>query len=102
MANVINRTPAANGTYRYRPSVNTPDFPSAAWLINPDLSAVAAVPRRHWKVVGETVVEMTALEKAAVDAPPAPAGGVLYLASPDGSVWQIEVDDTGAITRTKQ
>ena len=102
MADVINRTPAPNGVYVYRQSVNTPDFPPAAWLVNPDLSSVRTFPTRHWKVVGETVVRMSAAERADVDAPPAPTGGVLYLASPDGSVWQVTVDDAGALATTKQ
>lgn len=67
MANVINRT-----TFRYRLSVNTPDFPPAEWIINPDVSALEArgVPQRHWKVVGNTVAEFTQAEKDAADAPP--------------------------------
>lgn len=63
MADVVNRT-----TVQYLRSVNTPDYPTGSWIINPDLSALASVPEKYWKVVGDTVVEMTAGEKAAVDA----------------------------------
>ena len=62
MASVIHRT-----TNEYRDSVNTPDFLDPPWLINPDVSALSAVPRKYWKVVGNTVVEMTTAEKKNVD-----------------------------------
>lgn len=57
-------------TVEYRQSVNTPDFP-APWIINqPEADALAAtnVPRGYWKSVGGIATEMTAPEKAAVDA----------------------------------
>lgn len=63
MADVINRA-----TLEIRRSVHTPNFPTADWIVNPDLSALAGVPVRYWKVVGDTVVEMTTPEKDAVDA----------------------------------
>ena len=47
--------------------MNTPDFPTAQWIINPDLSALTNVPTKYWKIVGDTVVEMNSGEKAAVD-----------------------------------
>ena len=64
MADVLNRW-----TKELRRSVNTPDFPPADWIENPDLSAVANVPWRYWKIVGDSVVEMTDAEKAIVDQP---------------------------------
>lgn len=65
MANVIHRT-----TLRFMPSVNEPDYPEPAYKWNPDMSQVAAVPPKYWKwdAVGERPVEMTAPEKATVDA----------------------------------
>lgn len=63
MANVLKKT-----TLEYKESVNTPDYPSSDWLINPDMSAVVNVPRKYWKLVGNNVVEMTQTEKDAVDA----------------------------------
>ena len=62
MANVLHRT-----TLQYRASVNTPDFDPAVWIVNPDMSAVANVPPKHWKVTGNTVSQMTAAEKTAKD-----------------------------------
>lgn len=38
------------------------------WIVNPDLSAVTSVAPRYWKPSGTALVEMTAQEKAAVDA----------------------------------
>lgn len=38
------------------------------YLIRPDVSALAGVPERYWKVVANALVEMTQLEKDAVDA----------------------------------
>jgi len=65
MSNVIHRTTTP---IDYRKRMNTPDFPSGTWLINPDLSALSSVAQKYWKVVSETVVEMTQTEKDAVDA----------------------------------
>ena len=62
MATVLNRT-----TFELRKSVNTPDFPVAEWVINPDLTAVSAQPVRYWKIVGNTVVVMNAAEMAVAD-----------------------------------
>lgn len=61
MAHVLHRT-----TGEFRESVNTPDYSAEQWLVNPDLSAVAGVPRKFWKVVGGSVVAMTLEEQAIV------------------------------------
>jgi len=65
MANVINKQ-----TNQFKPSAHTPDFPSAQWLIDPDVSDLEKrkVPEHYWKVSGNQVVEMTKAEKAVVDA----------------------------------
>lgn len=73
MANVINRTVRdSNGCLLYRESVNTPDYSTDDWLINPDLSGVAGVECYYWKVTGSppggVVEEMDQAEKDAVDA----------------------------------
>ncbi len=50
----------------YRKSVHTPDWLGRSnVLINPQLSAVDGVPRKFWKVVGNSVVEWTQAEKDA-------------------------------------
>lgn len=36
-------------------------------LINPDISSVMSIPLKYWKKVNNTVVEMTKVEKQAVD-----------------------------------
>lgn len=63
MSNVINRI-----TKSLLLSVNTPDYPIEDWIINPDLSSLVDVSQKYWKIVGDTVVEMTQEEKDAVDA----------------------------------
>lgn len=63
MANVLNRT-----SLEYLQSVNDPDYPDPPWLHNPDMTAVATVPSRYWKLTGDAVEEMTQAEKDAVDA----------------------------------
>lgn len=68
MSEVINRT-----TLELKDSVNTPDYPVAQWIINPDLSGVASVPKKYWKIVGDNVEEMTQAEKDVVDAAEAAA-----------------------------
>lgn len=62
MSNVINRT-----TLEYLTFVNTPDYPTEEWIINPDLSAVQSVDKKYWKIDGDTVIEMIQVEKDAVD-----------------------------------
>lgn len=60
MGNVLNRT-----TGIYLESVNTPDYPSEDWVINPDLSTVSAVAKKHWFIdTGDVLREMTTAEKA--------------------------------------
>jgi len=63
MADVLNRT-----TKEYWQSVNTPEYPPAAWLINPDLSAVRGQSVKYWKIDGDVVSLMDATEQAAVEA----------------------------------
>lgn len=60
MANVLNRT-----SLQYITSVNTPEYPIAEWIINPDLSAVNGIDKEFWVVDGDTVREMSTAEKDA-------------------------------------
>jgi len=62
MANVLNRT-----SKQYVASANTPEYPVAEWIINPDLSGVVGVPTKYWSISGDTVMEMSQAEKDAVD-----------------------------------
>ncbi len=62
MASVLNRT-----TKEFRGSVNTPDFPVIDWIINPDLSAVAGLPTKYWKITGDVVTAMSQAERDVVD-----------------------------------
>lgn len=59
MSNVINKH-----TLEYLINVNTPDYMDGNWIINPLLPNCES---KYWKIVGETVVEMNADEKAVVD-----------------------------------
>jgi len=73
MSDVINRTARdSSGALRQAFSVNTPDYSTDDWLINPDLSGVSGVEKYYWKVTGSppggAVEEMSSGEKAAVDA----------------------------------
>jgi hypothetical protein len=53
----------------YLSSVHTPNFPTSEWFINPDTSAVDAVPTKYWKrPLSDPVLEMNQSEKDAVDA----------------------------------
>lgn len=66
MGTAVNRT-----TKEYRESVNTPDFPTAQWIINSaqaDALFAAGVPSFHWNIAGDVVSEMSAGEKATVNA----------------------------------
>jgi hypothetical protein len=67
MADVVNKT-----TMQLLRSVNTPDYPSADWLISPAGLATllsGGIPSRYWKLTGagDDIEEMTTAEKAAVD-----------------------------------
>lgn len=64
MAAVLHKT---NRPTDYRPIANTPDFPTADWFINPDISAVAGVDQKYWNLDNPTT-EMDAAAKAVVDA----------------------------------
>lgn len=77
MANIAifkpNSTPeylvSVNGAeYLANPTSNdlTPNSPDI--LINPDISAVKGVPTKFWKRVGNSIVEMSQLEKDTVTA----------------------------------
>ena len=68
MANVLNRT-----TKEFRRSVNTPDFPVENWIINPDLSSLIETDSKYWVIEGDTVRDMTDVEKDVVDADEASA-----------------------------
>jgi hypothetical protein len=69
MANVIHRTDRdSNGALLRAYSVNTPDYSTSTWVINPDLSGVVGVPEYYWKVSGDNVVEMNNGEKNQIDA----------------------------------
>lgn len=52
----------------YLQSVNTPDYDSVAdKVVNPDLSALEAVPVKYWKHDSGSIVEMIQAEKDAWD-----------------------------------
>lgn len=52
----------------YLVSVHTQDYASDPdAIINPDITAVASVPLKYWKRVGDLIEEMSAGEKTAVD-----------------------------------
>jgi len=68
MANVLNRI-----TKELLNSVNTPDFPTGDWIVNPDLSAVAGQPVKYWKIVGDSIQFMNSGERDVVDAALLPA-----------------------------
>ncbi len=81
MASVINKTADPSTLqYQYLASVNTPDYDQLYWVHNPDITTVVgtSIPQMYWKVTMDgtsyIVVEMSSIEKAAVNAamPPSP------------------------------
>ena len=74
MSNVLIYDKTTGNALQYLICVNTPDYKTRDdAIINPDLSAVKNVPVEYLKVQAGAVAEMTATEKAAVDAAkPAP------------------------------
>jgi hypothetical protein len=63
MASVLHRT-----TKAFVASANTPEYPVAEWIINPDMSAVVGFPNRYWIITGDVVTLMSQAERDAVDA----------------------------------
>lgn len=68
MAAVLNRT-----TKQYLRSANTPDYPAADWIINPDISAVNGWPTKYWIITGDVITLMDQAARDAVDAAEAAA-----------------------------
>ena len=58
-------------------------------LRNPDLSAVANVPAKYWRIVGGAVVEMTAEQKAAIDAADLQAAKLAKIAAIDARTGDL-------------
>ena len=63
MASVLHRT-----TFEYRGLVNTPDFDSGVWVINPDLTPVAGAAKKYWVLTGDILSVMDQAAQDAVDA----------------------------------
>ena len=63
MASVLHRT-----TKQYLQSVNTPDYPTVDWIINPDTSAVTGFGTQYWIITGDIVTLMDLATRDAVDA----------------------------------
>lgn len=61
--NVLNRT-----SKLFIESANTPDYPVAQWIHNPDLSAVQGWPSKYWVISGDDVLLMSEGERNNVDA----------------------------------
>jgi hypothetical protein len=72
MSEVLHRTKLEHIT-----SVELGRYSITAWIHDPDLSAVDGVPKEYWKVVGDTVSEMSQAEKDVVDASGLDANKVL-------------------------
>lgn len=63
MSTVLHRS-----TLEVRRKVNTPEFDTATWIINPDLSVVSRHPKRYWKIEpDDTVVLKSIPERDAAD-----------------------------------
>ena len=60
---VLNRT-----TKQLLVSVNTPDYPYADWIPDPDLTAVNGYPSKYWIITGDIVTLMDQTQRDAVDA----------------------------------
>lgn len=63
MSTVLNRT-----TKQLILSANTPEYPTAEWIHNPNLSAVSGFASKYWTISGDTVSLMNQAARDAVDA----------------------------------
>ena len=112
MADVIERT-----TGRYLRSVSTGRFPIGDYIhlndpatVGTERARIEAIPQRYRKVTGDVLSEMNAAEKTTVDdaiaaatetARKAAIPTATALKSPDGSEWEISVNDAGAVSTRK-
>jgi hypothetical protein len=66
--------------------------PSANYIEEPDLSGVAGIPDKCWNIAGDVITEMSAPEKAAVDAAEYAAlvsdNRAINIAEPDSNEFQ--------------
>ena len=91
MANVLNRI-----TKELRFSVNTPDFPTSDWIVNPDMSAVAGLPPKFWQIIGDQVTAVDAAQREVIDDDEFIAEATDFRDSPDqtfgdGSDGEIDI-----------
>jgi hypothetical protein len=68
MSNAIKKIADKNGIFQYVELCNLSQYSTTDWIHDPDVSALSAVSRNYWKVVGTSVVEMSQPEKDVVDA----------------------------------
>ncbi|KKK74030.1 hypothetical protein LCGC14_2887850, partial [marine sediment metagenome] len=87
-----------NRVVSYRKSVNTQEawLTDPTFLINPDLSGVAGIPRSYWKCNGSAVVEMSQAERDIVDAP-ATAEAARQQAAQD----ELDANEVSALNMTQ-
>lgn len=80
----------------FRVSANTPDYPTAEWLINPAGfgSLYGIVDPKYWKLTagGDDIEEMSQAEKDAVDAAEAAAITAANRAAPVAAVDAVDGD----------
>lgn len=55
-------------TLDFYPLVNPEYFPASTYVLNPDMSPVAGVPKKYWKLTGDVLSVMSQAEKDAFDA----------------------------------
>ena len=63
MADVVNRV-----TRQFIRSVNTPDYPTIDWIINPDMGAVVGFNGKYWIITGDIITLMDQAARDVVDA----------------------------------
>lgn len=81
MASVLHRT-----TKQFLQSANTPDHPTADWIINPDMSAVDGQPSKYWIITGDVVTLADQSTRDAIDS-------ALLSASRDDTVAQLDEEE---------
>ena len=99
MADVLHKT-----TLQFIRSVNTPDFDPGTWVISPasGRAAIEAIPQRYRKLVANDAAEMTAGEKAVVDAATETTRraklpiGIQVRRESDGTVWNLTIGAGGS------
>ncbi len=90
MSSALHRT-----SLEFRGLVNTPDFDTGTWVINPDMSPVDGEPKKYWVLTGDVLSVMDQAGKDVVDAADAATTTATAEASVKGALAADPLTNSG-------